>query len=217
MELVVEVYVNNSKVPAKSTEPVGKGLIKVADIIDVEKQDLKCINTYLTYFAKRYQNSKPIWVDIIKSFLAHDFVAISGYIKIIRNMVDAAKADINMNRQKSELMRNQENFDKAIQLFAKEIENIDLFHGAITSSIAKCKKFTLRKIIVVYKNSDAILDYYTNLINSLEKDTLEQNADGSYTAKTGSTSEKSGYGSGGLPVIQDTSALSSRSSFSSDL
>jgi hypothetical protein len=194
MELVVEIYLNNSKVPAKSTEPVGKGLIKVADIIEVEKQDLKCIHTYLIYFAKRYENSKII----------------------IRNMVEAARADINVNGQKSQLMKIPENFEKAMQLFAKEMENIDLFHGAISSSIAKFKKFNLRKISIVYKNSDAILAYYTTLINSLEKDTLEQNPDGSYTSKSGSSSSSSGYGSGIVP-IQDTSALSNRSSFSSDL
>ncbi len=217
MELAVEVYLNNSKVPAKSTEPVGKGIIKVADIIEVEKQDLKCIHTYLTYFAKRYENSKPVWVDIIKYFLNHDFVSISNSIQVIRNIIDTVKVDITVNGKKNELMRVPENFEKAMHLFKKELENVDLFHGAITSSIAKCKKFNLRKINVVYKNSDAIFSYYTKLINELEKDTLEQNPDGSYAVKQGGGSSAQDAAGYAMQSAQDNNALSNRSSFSSDL
>ena len=133
-------------------------------------------------------------------------------------MIEAAKVEVNINGKKNELMRIPENFDKAMKLFSKELENIDLFHGAITSSIAKCKKFNLRKINVIYKNSDAILDYYTNLISSLEKDTLEKNPDGSYTViPGGSTAEEAAEKQAAFQTIKDNSALSNRSSFSSDL
>ncbi len=215
MELVVEVYLNGSKVPARTIEPVGKGLLKVFDIITIQKHDLKALDSYLIYFAKRYPASKPLWINMLHALLENDFDTMIQLVTPIREIVEYTKNIVLTKEARlHHYFQQPGTIEKAENLFKTELENLDLFHGSINGNIAKFKKFKMRKINIVYKNKESIMGFYSNMMDDIVPDILKRNEDGTYECIEG---KKQANSNNPEAVVQNAAALSKQSSFDSNL
>jgi len=205
MELLVEVYLNNSKTPAKPSQPVGKGLITVADIIAVEKQDLKCVHTNLEYFAWRYINNIPLILNIMRTYLDLDFIKCVQKIYDLKKIIENAKVDTIKGAKNHHILSNKDNLAKALQMFDDEIKTIILFINFINENSTKIKRYTIKYIKVSYPNKNDLLNYYINIIQNLTKNNEPTVEDTKTTKKAAAFS------------TSRQSALSSRGTFDSDL
>jgi hypothetical protein len=217
MELVVEVYLNNSKIPARTIEPVGKGLLKVFDIITIQKHDLKALDSYLIYFAKRYPTSKPLWISMLHALLEHDFDTMLALVVPIKEIIEHTKNIIlNKEGRSHHYFQQPGALEKAEKLFNTELDNLNLFYASINGSVTKFKKFKMRQIQIIYKNKDSILSFYSHLIDDLVPDILKRNEDGSYGYIESINKQNEDNKKDNL-VNNEAVALSKQSNFDSNL